>query len=165
MIQYGSSNSGPKIASGIAGLQNTTLQSFSIIGRVPELEVRFSNSQRLRSMSMRGGNPQWSIRMRDGRRIHSRGESLLVGEGASETTRKRRPSSPWPNAPLRVGAFPHSNPRAVLVNAALHSCVSTARAPSRLWRLRCGHESIRRPGRKPRSRLPFVFVRVNNGSN
>jgi hypothetical protein len=89
-ILYGSSNSGPKIAAGIDCLRDTTLQSLSIIGHVPELAIRFSNGHRLRSMAMRTGDPEWSIRLTDGRWVCPRGGRLLVGEGGSTVTAERR---------------------------------------------------------------------------
>lgn len=72
-VLYGSSNSRPEIASGISSLQGTRIQSLEVIGDVPELAVRFSNGQCLRSMVMITGEPMWSIKLPGGRWVRVEG--------------------------------------------------------------------------------------------
>jgi hypothetical protein len=85
-VLYGSSNSGPKIEEGIAGLQGTTIQGLSVVGTIPEIVVKFSNGLSLRSMVMVTGHPEWSIRLPDGRWLFSRNGELFAGKGESCTT-------------------------------------------------------------------------------
>src|SRR5262245_10829694 len=82
-VLYGSSNTGPRIERGIAGLQGVTIESVSVAGKLPEVIVSFSNGQVLRSMVMDTGDPQWSIRLLDGRYVFARGGEVLLGEGSS----------------------------------------------------------------------------------
>ena len=72
-VLYGSSNSRPEIASGIGSLQGTRIESIDVVGDVPELVIRFSNGQCLRSMVMLTGEPMWSIRLPDGRWVRVEG--------------------------------------------------------------------------------------------
>jgi hypothetical protein len=85
-VLYGSSNSRPKIESGIHSLQGTTIQALTVVGQVPELVVQFSNGHCLRSMVMATGNPKWSIKLTDGRWVYAEGSHLLVGSGTASTT-------------------------------------------------------------------------------
>jgi hypothetical protein len=80
-VLYGSSNSRPRISRGIASLQGTRAQSLSVVGEVPELFVVFSNGQCLRSMVMVTGDPEWSVRLLDGRYVYPKSGTLLLGEG------------------------------------------------------------------------------------
>ncbi len=80
-VLYGSSNSGPQIASNIVALQGTTVHSISVFGQVPELVVEFANGLSLRSMVMVTGDPEWSIRLPDKRYIYARDGSLFIGRG------------------------------------------------------------------------------------
>jgi len=89
-VLYGSSNSGPKIASGIMGLQGTTLHGLFLVGQVPELVVQFSNGHRLCSMSMQTGDPEWSIKLPDKRWVYAKRGSLLIGSGGSETSEQEK---------------------------------------------------------------------------
>lgn len=75
-VLYGSSNSRPEIASGISSLQGTRIQSIDVIGDVPELAVRFSNGQCVRSMAMLTGEPMWSIKLPGGRWVRAEGGIL-----------------------------------------------------------------------------------------
>jgi hypothetical protein len=85
-VLYGSSNTGPQIERGIAGLRGSAIEGVSVAGRVPELTVSFSNGHCLRSMVMVTGEPKWSIKLHDGRWVYALVGELLVGEGASGTT-------------------------------------------------------------------------------
>ncbi len=80
-VLYGSSNSGPKIESGIQTLQGKTIEAISVVGQVPELVVRFSNGHFLKSMVMVTGDPEWSIKLLDGRWVYVRAGNLASGEG------------------------------------------------------------------------------------
>lgn len=85
-VLYGSSNSGPRIQRGIAGLQGLTIAGLSITGQVPELTVTFTNGSILRSMVMLTGNPEWSIKLPDGRWVFARAGQLHLGQGSSDTS-------------------------------------------------------------------------------
>ncbi len=85
-VLYGSSNSGPKIEAGIRTLQGETVKSIVVAGEVPELIVRFSNGHFLKSMIMVTGDPEWSIKVLDGRWIYVRAGALHVGGGTSSTS-------------------------------------------------------------------------------
>lgn len=86
IVLYGSSNSRPAIATGIAALRGTTIQKLSIEGKVPELVVQFSNGHCLRSMAMLPDAPVWSIKLPDKTWIHAKDGGLLVGDCALGTT-------------------------------------------------------------------------------
>lgn len=64
-IICGSSNHRPKIADTAEKLIGFTITSLDIYGSPPELEIHLSNDQRLRSMAMLSGYPQWTIRLKD----------------------------------------------------------------------------------------------------
>jgi hypothetical protein len=83
-VLYGSSNSRPEIASCIRSLQGTRIQSLDVIGDVPELVVRFSNGQCLRSMAMLTGEPMWSIKLPGGRWVRVEGGILRFEDDISE---------------------------------------------------------------------------------
>ena len=80
-VLYGSSNSGPRIAHGIASLQGVKVQAIAITGKVPELVISFSNGQSLRSMAMVTGDPVWSIKLLDKRWVFPLSGELHVGDG------------------------------------------------------------------------------------
>ena len=65
-IICGSSNAGPKIAHTAETLIGLEVVSLELYGSPPEVEISFSNGQRLRSMAMVSGYPQWTIRLKDG---------------------------------------------------------------------------------------------------
>jgi hypothetical protein len=83
-VLYGSSNSRPKIANGIAGLQDKTITDLIVEGEVPELVVTFDNGQVLRTMAMVGGDPQWSVGLHSGAHLYARRGSLFLGDGCRE---------------------------------------------------------------------------------
>ncbi len=85
-VLYGSSNSRPRIEAGIQTLKGTTIDAISVVGKVPELVVRFANGHCLRSMVMVTGNPEWAIKLTDDTWISAEGGRLLVGaRGVSAT--------------------------------------------------------------------------------
>jgi hypothetical protein len=85
-VLYGSSNSRPKILSGILSLQGTTIEKLSVVGQVPELVVHFSNGHRLCSMIMVSGNPDWHVKLSDGRYVYAKDGHLFVGVGGYGAT-------------------------------------------------------------------------------
>jgi hypothetical protein len=89
-VLYGSSNSGPKMEAGILSLQGETVQAVTIEEPVPELVVQFSNGHRLRTMAMRTGAPEWSIKLLDERWIYTHRGHLLVGNGAISKTEQEK---------------------------------------------------------------------------
>ncbi len=62
-VAFGSSQSRPRIKRGIEGLRGATVETAVVGGRVPELEVGFSNGSVLRTMVMTAGPPQWHVRL------------------------------------------------------------------------------------------------------
>ena len=64
-IKCGSSNSGPKIAETAEKLTDLTITNLALYCSPPEIEIHLSNNQRLRSMAMLSGYPQWTIRLKD----------------------------------------------------------------------------------------------------
>ena len=58
-ILFGSSDTRPEIADGIRRLQGSRIDDIAAVGAVPEIVALFSNEQRLRSMAMTIGDPQW----------------------------------------------------------------------------------------------------------
>jgi hypothetical protein len=91
-VLYGSSDRGPKIAAGIAELQNKTIAHLVIEGAVPELTIVFSNGHVLRTMALLEGDPQWWIRLQSGEALHARRGRLLVGNFKYEMTEAERAS-------------------------------------------------------------------------
>ena len=85
-ILYGSSTDRGEIESAITLLQNTTLQTMSASGRVPELTLEFSNGQCLRTMAVGTGDPEWSVGLPDGRYVSPEAGNLLLEMRASDTT-------------------------------------------------------------------------------
>lgn len=92
-IVFGSSNSGPAIENGIKRLIGQSITSINIEGEIPELVIRFSNGDLLRSMAMLSGNPQWSIRQIDktyiswvnGKAIRRNGDESIYTISEAET--------------------------------------------------------------------------------
>jgi hypothetical protein len=60
-VVFGSSNSSPKMADGIATLVGLTLNGAKIQGRVPELLIEFSNEARLQSAAMCTNTSEWEV--------------------------------------------------------------------------------------------------------
>jgi hypothetical protein len=81
-ILYGSSNSGPEIALGIRSLQGTRIQSIDVVGDIPELVVRFSNGQCLRSMAMLDGDPRWNVKLPEKRWISVKRGIVTLSDGS-----------------------------------------------------------------------------------
>ncbi len=84
-VLYGSSNSRPEIAAGIAALQGTTVQVMTVDGDIPELVIQFSNGHCLRSMVMVTGDPEWSIKLAEDQWIYAQHGELFIGAGADST--------------------------------------------------------------------------------
>ncbi len=78
-VLYGSSDGRHKSGAGIRSLRDTTIQSITVTGMVPELVVEFSNGHCLRTMVMTRGDPEWSIMTLDGEWIQARCGKLLQG--------------------------------------------------------------------------------------
>lgn len=84
-VLYGSSNSRPQIAAGIAALRGTTVQELTVDGEIPELVIKFSNGHCLRTMVMVTGDPEWSIKLADDQVAYAQCGELYVGAGAEAT--------------------------------------------------------------------------------
>jgi hypothetical protein len=89
-VLFGSSNSRPKIKSGIAAFQGVTVQNLSVFGAVPELVVEFSNGYSLRTMVMTTGDPEWSVKLPDRRWIYARDGRINIGSGTSGLTEEEK---------------------------------------------------------------------------
>ena len=85
-VLYGSSNSRPTIEAGVLTLQGTTVESVAVVGHIPELVVHFSNGHCLRTMVMVTGDPEWSVKLPDGKWIYARSGRLIIGSGAAAMT-------------------------------------------------------------------------------
>jgi len=91
-ILFGSSDTGPEIADGIRGLQGSRIDDIAAVGAVPEIVALLSNEQRLRSMAMTTGDPQWGIRLPSGSWISAKSGVLwmdaeperITGQDATE---------------------------------------------------------------------------------
>ena len=83
-VLYGSSNSRPKMMAGIKGQQGSTIQSLAVGGEVPELVIQFSNGHYLRSMVMAAGNPEWTIRLADGRWVYAMNGRIVNDHGEAD---------------------------------------------------------------------------------
>lgn len=83
-IACGSSNSGPRIDAYIAAHQELAIVSLTLEGRPPELTLTFADSQRLHSMSMLQGDPQWRIRLQDHSYLSCE-NGLLIHKSKDET--------------------------------------------------------------------------------
>lgn len=64
-ILCGSCNSGKKIEDTIQFFVGQTISSIDIYGKVPELQIIFSNNLTLETMCMKAGDPEWNIRLQD----------------------------------------------------------------------------------------------------
>jgi hypothetical protein len=80
-VLFGTLNSNQEIERGILSLLGTKIERLSIVGRVPELEIQFSNGYCLRSMVMVSGQPEWAIRLPSGDWLDTIGSLLSVGDG------------------------------------------------------------------------------------
>lgn len=86
-VLYGSSNSRPEIDAGIRSLQGANIEAVTVIGQVPELVIQFSNGHFLKSMVMVSGDPEWSIKLPDGRWVYARRGKLVIGDGTSPVSK------------------------------------------------------------------------------
>ncbi|KND58591.1 hypothetical protein BVER_06338c [Candidatus Burkholderia verschuerenii] len=91
-VLYGSSNTGPEIANGIAGLRTTKIANLTVEGAIPELTVSFDNGQILRTMSMLAGDPNWHIRLACGNWLHAREGAVFDGSREYEMSDAERAS-------------------------------------------------------------------------
>jgi hypothetical protein len=110
-ILYGSSSSGPEIESGINSLRDATIVAIALSGQVPELTVKFSNGHCLRSMSMVAGDPQWSVKLIDGRWAYSKDGTLLVGTGGSSLTAEEESAAAIAERTAKRWGVPASEPK------------------------------------------------------
>jgi hypothetical protein len=86
-VLFGSSNTGPRIETGIRGLQGSHITGISVTGKVPEVVGYFSNGMCLRSFSAVSGNPQWSIKLPSGSWLSAKDGAFQLDaepEGCSE---------------------------------------------------------------------------------
>ncbi|HEX4499412.1 MAG TPA: DUF3027 domain-containing protein [Thermoanaerobaculia bacterium] len=110
-ILYGSSDTTPVIKDGIESLTGTVIESLAITGEVPELSVGFSNGQRLQSMVMTSGDPQWSIRLPNGAWLFAQDGMLVVGDGSNELSAEERATFDFAKATARRWGAPVAEPK------------------------------------------------------
>jgi len=80
-ILFGSADTRPKIAEGIRGLQGSRIDNIAVDCAVPEILLSFSNHQRMRSLAITIGDPEWGIRLPSGSWLSTRnGEFWLDAE-------------------------------------------------------------------------------------
>lgn len=113
-VRCGSSNSRPEIERGVESLTGAVVSSVEVHGQIPELVIRFTTGQCLRSMVMADMDPQWSIRLSNGDWIYARGGLLRVGDGTQEASEQEaaefqhaeETAARWgsPQAGIAVGA-------------------------------------------------------------
>lgn len=58
------------------------MQGIEVGGEVPEISLQLSNGMRLRSMVMVTGDPEWSIRLPDGRYLDALAGRIHLGDGS-----------------------------------------------------------------------------------
>ncbi|MEY2482671.1 MAG: hypothetical protein QOK24_1199 [Verrucomicrobiota bacterium] len=111
-VVCGSSNRGPEIEKGIAGLQGSTVESLCVAGEVRELVASFSNGRCLKSMIMRPHDPQWSIRLSASTWLFSEAGLLYAGDGgATELTDEERAVFDTANATAQRWGEPVAEPK------------------------------------------------------
>jgi hypothetical protein len=81
-VLCGSSNSRPKIAKTAKELVGLILERVDVYCAPPEIEIHLSNSHRLRSMVMATGDPQWNIKLRNGRWLSCEKGKVKIGDGS-----------------------------------------------------------------------------------
>ena len=117
-ILFGSSDTRPEIADGIRGLQSSRIDDIVAVGAVPEIVASFSNEQRLRSMAMTQGDPQWGIRLPSGSWLSARkGELCLDAEPERNSDEYAREIKMAEDAHERWGV-----PTVVPVKGNCHAC-------------------------------------------
>jgi hypothetical protein len=80
-IVCGTSDSIPKTETCVAALLGVRVTDLTVEGILPELTVSFSNGQRLRSMAMVSGDPQWHIKLLDSTYVCCEASRLVQTSG------------------------------------------------------------------------------------
>ncbi len=101
-IICGSSNHRPKIAETAENLTGLTISNLVLYGSPPEIEIHLSNNQRLRSMAMLSGYPQWTIRLKD--------NSYLSNDLDEGMTDKEQEYSKWTEVTAKRWGRPELEP-------------------------------------------------------
>jgi hypothetical protein len=109
-VVCGSSNSRPEIVSEISSMQGTRIQSLEVAVDVPELVVRFSNGQCLRSMALQTGDPMWSIKLPGGRRVCVEDGILRFENDIPEQAQEEEPFTVEEKTAARWG-IPQAEPK------------------------------------------------------
>ncbi len=84
-VRFGSSNSRPEMADGIATLVGSTVDSATIGGVVPELSMVFSDGSRLQSAAMCGDTSEWDVSLPGNIWISCMDGIVYAGDGAGIT--------------------------------------------------------------------------------
>ena len=85
-VLSGSSVRGPRISRFLLSLKGTMVSAIETFGSPSELCVLLSNGYRLRTMAALPGDPQWTIRLLDGRYLQFCNGSLLLDHGSGPAT-------------------------------------------------------------------------------
>ena len=83
-ILFGSSDFRKYIENRLGSLRGVNVISMTVSGVIPEITITFSNGYILKSMSMCGGNPQWSVCVNDDNYVWWENGSYFFGDGAEE---------------------------------------------------------------------------------
>jgi hypothetical protein len=89
-VLFGSSNSLPFINDGIKTLKGNIIEYIKIIGLVREIEIGFSDNSILKSMIMIDDDPEWSIKIKNGKYIYPKDGNLYLGVGIRECTEEEK---------------------------------------------------------------------------
>jgi len=109
-VAFGSSDSRGTIVRGIATLQGCRVNSITLVGRIPELRMEFSNGNWLRTMIMTGGDPQWSIRLPDGQWLGVAGGRVTLNCEAYEPTEEEKEAVATAEATVARWGIPRLEP-------------------------------------------------------
>ncbi len=83
-ILYGSANSDPEIDDSIRGLRGTKIRALRLAGQIPELVIELSNGQRVQTMTMWTGDPEWNIRLPDRTYLSVKAGALCISDGDAD---------------------------------------------------------------------------------
>ena len=111
-VIIGSSNSRPKIRAAMENLVGLKIDKLSTYGTPVEIEIGFTNGQRLRSMVMTSGDPQWTIRLKDGNWLTCQDGKVKIDDGSAREglSPEERDLSDWSKATAQRWGCPKIEP-------------------------------------------------------
>ena len=89
-VLFGSSNSLPEIDDGIKSLKGNIVEYIKIVGDIKEIEIGFNDKSILKSMIMIDYDPEWSIKIKNGKYIYPKDGNLYLGVGIRECTEEEK---------------------------------------------------------------------------